>query len=339
MNTIGAIKLGASKPLPVSWEAPAGALAPAEFAGQSRQRIEAHMMREVEAMLVFAMASGIGVPPEVGVILGRAFPNGGPNAGTDWTGMPRLPRDEAAAPGSEPDADATAGGRGAAAPPRAPDHLALLAAAHLELTRLIAPARPGTLVLLMDDRRRHPFRNSFGAVPMARTMLGIAVLSLVLLLGIALSKHVNAQNLTKGLLSLEGYPLLVNEVFLAAAAGVGASLANLKCLDRYISDCTYSQRYDGSYWTRLVMGLISGVVLSQLIYGALTGHLAPAAENDTNKILITLGQPVLALLGGFSAELVHDVLTHFITTIRYLFGTESKRRASGEAPGAAAADR
>ena len=292
------------------------------------------MLREVEEMIIFVMASGIGVPPKIGAMLDRAFPNGSPNPGADWIGMPPLPGDQATPPGSEPGADATVSGRGAIVSPQAPDYLSSLAAAHLELTRLIAPAKPGTLVLLSDDRRRYPFRNSFGAAPMARTMLVIAVLSLVVLLGIALSHQVTAANLSKGLLNLEGVPLLVNEVFLVAAAGVGASLANLKYLDRYISNCTYSRRYDGSYWTRLVMGLISGVVLSQIVYGALiAGHIAPAAGSDANNILTTLGQPVLALLGGFSAELVHDVLTHFIAAIGYLLGAGTKKqRASEQSP-------
>jgi hypothetical protein len=157
---------------------------------------------------------------------------------------------------------------------------------------------------------------------MARTMLVIAVVSLAVLLGIALSESVNAGNVTKGLLNLGGYQLLQVEIFLASAAGIGASLANLKTLDRYISDCTYNERFDGSYWTRLVMGLISGIVLSQLIYGAFVSTASTAPGGSNNEILVGLGQPVLALLGGFSAELVHHILTRFINSIRNLFGSD-----------------
>jgi hypothetical protein len=330
MNAIGAMKRIVSSALPVSLAGSAGALPPAEIAALSHQRIEGRLIREVEEMILFAMASGTSVPPKIGSILGRAFPSGSPSPGADWIGVPLL-GGEATPSGTELGADATASGRGAVGPQPAPDYLSLLAAAHLELSRLVAPAKPATLVLLADDRRHHPFRNSFGAVPMARTMLVIAVLSLAVLLGIALSHQVTAANLTRGLLNLEGMPLLVNEVFLLAAAGVGASLANLKYLDRYISNCTYSRRYDGSYWTRLVMGLISGVVLSQMVYGALiASNVAPAAGSDANNILTTLGQPVLALLGGFSAELVHDVLAHFITAIGYLLGGGTKKQQASE---------
>lgn len=335
MNTVERIKPGAAEALPVPWRAPTGPLHPADIAALSRQRIEARLIRELEEMIVFAMASGIGVPADIGAVLDRAFPDGGGNSPADWSAL--SPSNAATPPVSEPGADAANGGQDAAAPPLPSAYLSLLAAAHREFTKLIAPAKPGTLVLLMDDRRSRRFLNSFGAVPMARTMLVIAVLSVVVLLGSALSHQVNAENLAKGLLSLDGYPLLANEIFLAAAACVGASLANLKLLDRYISNCTYSQRYDGSYWTRLVMGMISGVVLSQLIFSALVaGNIVPASGTDSNAIFATLGQPVLALLGGFSAELVHDVLTHFIAAVGYLFGTDAKRRAAAPSaePGA-----
>jgi len=329
---IEAIKLSASKTLPIS--GPAEPPQPAEIAARSRQNIEGRLIREVEAMAIFAMMTGTGVPPKVAELLDRAIPHGRrPSA--DGNGMLPLPGNGAGPSPAESGSDAATEDRGTAA---SVDYLSLLAA-HFELTRLIAPAKPGTLVLLMEDRRRHPYMNSLGAVPMARTMLIIAVFSLAVLLGAALSNQVNAENLTKGLLNLEGLPLLVNEVFLIAAAAVGASLANLKYLDRYVSSCTYSQRFDGSYWTRLVMGLISGVVLSQLVFGALINHLGPNPAKDSNAILITLGQPVLALLGGFSADLVHDILAHFISAFGYLLGSSSKQRTSAAPPATPAADR
>jgi hypothetical protein len=193
--------------------------------------------------------------------------------------------------------------------------LAALAEAHFGLTKLIDPAKPGALLLLVEDRRANPFWNTFGAVPLVRWMQSIAVISLLLLLGISLSNKVNAVNMTKGLLNLYGLDLLCVEIFLVAAAAIGASLANLKRLDRYISACTYERRFDSSYWTRLVMGVMSGIILSQVVYGAIVGH-----EPDTANTLSEFGQPVLALLGGFSADLVHDVLSQLIAVIGNLLG-------------------
>jgi hypothetical protein len=267
---------------------------------QSRLHIREHILREVEAMALFATESGIGVPESIMLALDRAC--------------------DEAAPGATqpPQAAAESGGQ-----------FSRLAEVHLALTRLVAPARPGTLVLLIDQKRNHVFWNRFGAVPLVREMLGLAVVSLIVMLGIALSPQVNERNMTKTLLTLQGVPLLVNELFLVSAAAVGASLTNLKRLDTYISACTYDPRYESSYWTRLVMGLISGVILSQLIYGAfLTPSGNAAATNGSPDVLTSLGQPILALVGGFSADLVYGILTHFISVIGNLFGGPAPAKAA-----------
>jgi len=252
------------------------------------ERIRNRMVREVEAMTLFALATGIGVPPDLMAQLDRCL--------TDTQG---------GEPPDSPLADPSA-------------RIALLSSTHGELTRLIAPARPGSLLLLIEDRRTYPFWNGFGAVPLVRRMLGVAVVSLIVLLGTALSSQVNAANMSQGLLGLQGWPLLWNEIFLFAASAVGAGLANLRRLDRFISNCTYEQRFDSSYWSRLVMGVISGILLAQVLFSAITGGGANSGANGFSA----LNQPILALLGGFSADLVHDVLTHFITTIGNLLGTK-----------------
>ena len=325
VNAFDPIERIRPKPRQTSGADPAGALAVAATAELCLQRVEKYMLLEVEAMHLFAMANGIVVPADVVVMCGRAFSSQAGNHGADWMGVSPPSENGAILPGPErprPAIDAAAGSVGVSIPPRMPEGLSLLATAHNELAKLLAPARPGTIALLIDDQRRHPFLHVFGAVPMARTMLVIAVISLFTLLGIALSESVNAGNVTKGLLNLAGSQLLQVEIFLASAAGIGASLANLKTLDRYISHCTYNARFDGSYWTRLVMGLISGVVLSQLIYGAFVSTASSAPEGSNSEILVGLGQPVLALLGGFSAELVHHIQTRLINAIRNLFGAD-----------------
>jgi len=300
----------------------------ADLAALTRRHIQERLIRQVEAMTLYALGAGIGVPPDVVATLDRALSDMPDDKAADRAeAVPRAAAINAEPPGwgITPTAGDAAPGVGPAAAPTTAsaemqDQMSLLANAHLELTKLIAPARPASLVLLIDERRNSPFWQSFGAVPMVRKMLALAVLSLLVMLGIALSNEVNADNMAKGLLALQGTKLLVNEIFLVAAAGVGATLANLKRLDRYVSNCTYDQRYESSYWTRLVMGLISGVVLSQVVYGVFASPSTAAAASSTTNPFSAIGQPILALLGGFSAELVHDILTHFISVIRNAFG-------------------
>lgn len=239
--------------------------------------------REVEAMTLYALATGVGVPPDLLTDVDKALAEDPP------------PTDSSA-------------------------RMTALGTAHFALTKLLAPAKPGSVLLLVEQRRGHPYWQTFGAVPLVRTMQAIAVVSLLVLLGVSLSDRVNAVNMTKGLLNLFGYDLLCVEIFLVAAAAIGASLANLRRLDQYISNCTFEQRFEGSYWTRLVMGVISGIILSQVVYGALVG-MSP----DSTSMISEFGQPVLALLGGFSADLVHDILQRFIAVFGNVLGTKTPK--------------
>lgn len=253
----------------------------------ARERVEKTLLREIEAMVLFALGAGLDLPPEALAARQQPPPD---------TPLPdALPLDAAA------------------------DPLVRLAALHLTLTRLIAPARGASLVLLEEQRQAHPVLRAFGPVPQVRWMLAVAVLSLILLLGTALSGDVNPENVSKGLLNLQGTALIAVEVFLIAASAVGATLANLKRLNRYISDCNYDPRYDSSYWSRLVMGLISGVILSQVVFGSLVSGESASAHPGTSA-LDGFGQPILAILGGFSAELVHDILRHLINVIGNTLG-------------------
>jgi hypothetical protein len=282
--------------------APASAALPAlSLREETRLSIQNQLLREVEAMACFAMGAGLGVPPDILVSIETALEprpaNAAPRPKQEQLGWDK--------PGAAPPAPAT---------DDSPAPGERLAAAHLALTKLVAPAMPGTLVLLHEQRLTHGFTYSFGAVPLARRMLLLGLLSLALLLGIALSSRVNAENLSRGLLASQGLNLCAIEIFLAAAALVGATLANLKRLEPFISACTYDPRYESSYWIRLVMGLISGIILSQFIS---TGALNNAAGN---KDALNVSEPLLALLGGFSGELVHNILAHFIMVISNLFG-------------------
>jgi hypothetical protein len=253
----------------------------------ARQRVEKTLLREIEAMVLFALGAGLDLPPEA------------------------LASRQSQSSSADPVPDTTQ--------PTA-DPLVRLADLHLTLTKLIAPARGASLVLLAEQRRVHPALQMFGPVPQVRWMLATAVLSLVFLLGTALSGDVNPENIAKGLLNLRGMALIKVETFLVAASAVGATLANLKQLNRYISDCNYDPRYDASYWSRLVMGLISGVILSQVVFGSLVGGDSINASQASGGALEGFGQPILAIIGGFSAEPVHDILTHLINVIGNALG-------------------
>jgi hypothetical protein len=133
-----------------------------------------------------------------------------------------------------------------------------LAVAHAGLARAIAPATPEAVLLMADERERHPRWSALGPVPIVRQMLGLALLSLVVLLAGSINAVVNSENMAKSLLELSGFPLLMVEGFLVSAASLGACFANLQTINTFISEGTYDPRFQSTYWTRWVMGYFGG---------------------------------------------------------------------------------
>ena len=74
------------------------------------------------------------------------------------------------------------------------------------------------------------------------------------------------------------------------------------------------------------MGVISGVIISQLIY-VFNLH---ATTTGTAALPQTIGQSLVTLLGGYSVDLVQGILRHTIDTLSSFFrGTRDGRRPGG----------
>jgi hypothetical protein len=194
----------------------------------------------------------------------------------------------------------------------------LLAAAHAGLALVIEPATPEAVLLMAEERVRHPFWSEFGPLPLVRQMLALTMLSLALLLGVSICAEVNTANMSKSLLELSGYPLLMIEAFLVSAASLGGCFANLQRINTIISEGTYDPRVQSTYWTRWVMGVISGVVLSQIVYNFFLAH--SVVQSTVQATPAAIAQPILALLGGYSVDFVHGILKRAINTVANFFG-------------------
>jgi hypothetical protein len=65
------------------------------------------------------------------------------------------------------------------------------------------------------------------------------------------------------------------------------------------------------------MGVISGIVLSQLVYDIFIEP--PSARTDGATIPGAIGEPALALLGGYSVDVVHTILDRVINAVSSVF--------------------
>src|SRR5215468_9046563 len=199
--------------------APLGELRPGDVRGATgfdaavRERLWQRMVRECEAMVQHAFSTGRAVPVEVMEHLDRAV--SAPDESVTVAASDR--RDDASSADTE--------ARSASAVEMS--RFVSLAVAQAGLARAIAPATPEAVLLMADERQRHPAWSEFGPLPLVRQMLGLAMLSLALLLTVSLSPEITTVNMSKTLLELSGYPLFMIETFLFSAASLGSCFANL----------------------------------------------------------------------------------------------------------------
>lgn len=102
---------------------------------------------------------------------------------------------------------------------------------------------------------------------------------------------------------LQGTDLLYVQAILLAASAIGASFAGLFKANSFVTQGVYDPKHESSYWVRFVVGLISGITLTQLIpinldavAQSTTDMIAVDTNSEANHAAIRI---TTALLGGF----------------------------------------
>ncbi|MBS04584.1 MAG: hypothetical protein CMQ24_18015 [Gammaproteobacteria bacterium] len=159
-----------------------------------------------------------------------------------------------------------------------------------------------------------------GAVPILRDMMLATLVFLISFVVVGQLDAVNHENLQAGLLHLHGLEAVYVLMYLISCAGLGACFASLYRLNHYVSRATYDPRFDSTYWSALILGVIAGVFISELLYEVLfLLDESESAKSVAASTVVNMGKPTLALLGGFSANMVYKVLQRIVDTIESLF--------------------
>lgn len=191
------------------------------------------------------------------------------------------------------------------------DNAAQLAKIHTSLANLIAPAQPRSVFLIQKELDSPHSWSSIGSVPLIRHMLLVAVLALITFIGLSLSGQIDGDPEKFSLVHNSGWSLLVNEIFLVAAAAVGASFYSLFQANSFVSKGTFDPIHESSYWIRLVLGIMAGTILALLI--PIEEYLKTA--DGTQSSWNGLGKATLALIGGFSSTLVYRVMNRLVAAV------------------------
>jgi len=188
---------------------------------------------------------------------------------------------------------------------------------HALLASLVDPATPQTILLLDREQETGKMLKFLGPVSLIRQLMVATVISLFIFIVLLASPFINGDTLAEDVLSAEGIEQLTRLVFYVSAAGLGASFSALYIANDYISKGTFDPCHQSSYWIRFSLGIIAGLLLALLI----------SEKSIQGDGLVSNGviRPLLAILGGFSADLLHSFLDRMVETFKSLFegGTQN----------------
>jgi mannitol-specific phosphotransferase system IIBC component len=187
--------------------------------------------------------------------------------------------------------------------------LNLAAEVHDRLLKIVAPASPGSIEASSLSRSRNPAL-FFICVCAAASFL-------IFIIPIIVSAFsTNFLNKDFG-----------DMLRIVGGAGLGSSFYALHTASSYITSGTFDPKYNNTYLIRLSLGLLSGLILAyflkDFINAALTGS-NNAASTGSNPDKIGVSVSALALIGGYAAEAVAQILGRVSDTLVTLISGSDK---------------
>lgn len=185
--------------------------------------------------------------------------------------------------------------------------------AHNLLCKNIAPATPKSIEYTKKLYQDGKDKSLFKKLPLVRNLVFLALFFLAMFIITGLSPDVNNDSLDKGIMDNHGLSLLLNIGFLASVSGLGVIFYLLKNVSTAVKNGTLIPEDVIYYIALIVLGVISGLIMSEIISFYTTD---PQGINLFNK-------GVLALIGGFSSDAIFSVLQGIIDKIKGLFPTNN----------------
>ncbi|MDR8391649.1 hypothetical protein NC796_10885 [Aliifodinibius sp. S!AR15-10] len=243
-----------------------------EQIGKSLHSLRMQILEECEAMASYAFRSGLKVPVSVIQTLEK-LPNEKSNGSTKYE-----------------------------------KEVKDLVTTHGKLSELVAPATPRSIIFLGELPGKNGVMKFQASSPIIRNMAIFAGFFLISFILLSLSPFITSDPEIGDPFISSGMELLINELFILTAAGIGATFAALFEANKYLVSYTFEPKYSYSYWIKIGLGLISGFILAELI----------PLDEQTGSMSI-LGRPTLAMLGGFSATIVYRILKRLVNSLESIF--------------------
>lgn len=179
--------------------------------------------------------------------------------------------------------------------------MALALEVHSELTQIVSPATPRTIRASrpsVGDKWRVGANNKT-----VRLLLWATLVSIVLFFVVPLIIHFGAK---RGWYPSESIDNWAPVIQIVAAASIGSAFYGLYTAHKYIVNFTFDPKYHQVYLIRFVLGLSSGTIL---------GHFGKDLLDAGQDVTQQFGPPLMALVGGYAAEAVSQILQRFSDTL------------------------
>ncbi len=187
--------------------------------------------------------------------------------------------------------------------------------AHNFLCKNIAPATPKSIEYTKVLNENQKDKSLFSKLPLIRNLIFLSLLFLIIFIVTALSPEVNNNSLDKGIMNNNGLPLLLNLSYLTSISGLGVIFYLLKKVSSSVKKGTLVQEDTVYYIALIILGIISGLIMSEIISFY---KKDPVGINLFNK-------SILALIGGFSSDAIFSILEGTINRIKSIFTSNDIR--------------
>lgn len=193
-------------------------------------------------------------------------------------------------------------------------------ASHGALSAAIAPATPRTIAAYAAADRSGPLARIFGPTPEVRRIMLVNVFFVVAFFGLSLSEQINPATISLSIYDQQGVTLLMKLLFILSAAGIGATFGALFEIWEDIRAGTYDPATESAHWMRIALGIVAGLVLSEIVQTSAAVPQGGAAIASGG-----IAEPLLALVGGFSARVLHLVITRIVSAVESTFEPAAPR--------------
>lgn len=177
------------------------------------------------------------------------------------------------------------------------------------LRKVIAPATVESIRYINTQMILRGNTMKWYQIPIFTKCVVIAAIALVALIVISLSPIVNETNQLKGLLESSGMTLLYNLAFICASSLLGVMFYLLKTMGDKIRTYTLLPVNTIELNASIIIGVISGFVISELFAFTLTNIGSQSVE---------IHKMTLALLGGFSSDAIFSTLQGIVNKLKSL---------------------